>query len=496
MNSLNSHAQFVRELRSLLTTPYAFIHLETFEEDRALGLLSELAEGRGRSLREWSEVTGFDGHPTDGGILSALKVIESAQRPDIFVLKDVSRFFEDPVVRRRLREIEAACAVFGKTVIFLGSERLHPIELQKDITHIAMPLPDRESLTRECDAVFPLESFPDLDRGALVSGGMGLTVREAHRAFHRVRYQYEQALKKNAPFDLERSILREKAQLVGADDVLEFHPLDEGMGDVGGLDELKGWLSERKRAFSEEARTFGLPAPKGLLLIGVQGCGKSLTAKVIGRHWGLPLLRLDLGAIFDGKNSPEESLRKALRTCDAIAPCVLWMDEIEKGFGASDGGTTRVLGSLLTWQQEKQAPVFLVATANDVKNLPPELLRKGRFDEIFFVDLPEHHERAEIIKIHLERRGRFFDEVQIEDLARRTEYFSGSELEQVVISGMYAAFAGERQMDSTDLEYAAKETIPLYRTYQENIKELREWADARARRASRKRKMLDYFNSE
>lgn len=493
---MSTYARFVRELRSLLKAPYAFIHLDTFEEERALALLHELADGEQRQVREWSAVTGFGGQPSSGEVLDALKVIESSQSNAIFVLKDVARFFDDPIARRRLREIEGPAAMFGKTLVFLGPERIEPGELQKDITRIPMPLPDREALERERDTVFPEGEGIDIDREVLVSGAMGLTVREAHRAFHRVRVQWEEARKRNAIFDVEKSILSEKQQLVGNDEALEFHPLDQGLSDVGGLDELKRWLTERDKAFSDEARVYGLPAPKGLLLIGVQGCGKSLTAKVIGRHWGLPLLRLDLGAIFEGRRSPEEALRHALRTADAIAPCVLWMDEIEKGFGdGGDGRATRVLGSLLTWQQEKTSPSFLVATANDVQSLPPELLRKGRFDEIFFVDLPEPHEREEILKIHLTRRGRFFDDEDVRELAGRTEYFSGAELEQVVLSAMYAAFADEREVERADLEYAVKETIPLYRTYEDQIKALRQWAESRARNASRVRRVIDYFET-
>lgn len=491
---MSTHAQFVRELRSLLRAPYAFVHLETFEEDRALALLRELAEADGREVREWSAVTAFDGRESSGVIFDALKIVESSQANAVFVLKDAARFFEDPLARRRLRELEAPAAMFSKTVVFLGPGRIEAHELTKDVTRISMPLPDRDVLAREATTIF--EGARNFDVDAVVSGSMGLTAREAHRAYHRVRLQWDEAQRKNAVFDVERSILREKQQLVGSDDALEFHPLDQGLGDVGGLEELKRWLKERDRAFSDDARVFGLPAPKGLLLIGVQGCGKSLTAKVIGRHWGLPLLRLDLGAIFDGRRSPEEALRTALRTADAIAPCVVWMDEIEKGFGdQGDGRSARVLGSLLTWQQEKTAPTFLVATANDVTSLPPELLRKGRFDEIFFVDLPEVHERVEILNIHLTRRGRFFDPQVVEELAQRADYFSGAELEQVVLSAMYAAFAEDRDVEVADLEYAIKETIPLYRTYEDQIKELRQWAETRARNASRVRRVLDYFET-
>lgn len=494
MSQTQTHARFVRELRSLLRAPYAFIHLQTYEEERAVSLLRELAAADNRNVREWSAVTSFDGQPSHGDFLKALAIIESAPLPGVFICKDVGTFMADPLVRRRLREMEAQAAAFHKTIVFVGSEPVVVAELVKDITVVRLPLPDRETLWRECELVFPPQDFVDLNREALVTGAMGLTSREAHRAFHRVRLQFEEAAARNQPFDLEKSIIREKQQLVATNDALEFFPLDVGMGDVGGLGELKDWLEDRRKAFSPEARAFGLPHPRGMLLLGVQGCGKSLTAKVIGRHWGLPLLRLDLGAVFEGRKSPEESLRLALATADALAPCILWMDEIEKGFrDTSEGGASRVLGSLLTWQQEKQSPVFLVATANQVDVLPPELLRKGRFDEIFFVDLPEIQERLEILRIHLTRRGRFFDDGALQGLAQMTEYFSGAELEQVVISGMYTAFGGNRELTMQDMEYAVKETVPLYRTYEEQIKALRQWAEGRARRASRRRKVLDFF---
>ena len=490
----STHAQFLRELRSLLRAPYALIHLETFEEGRALSIVGQLAAADDRPVLSWSPVTDFEGKPAEADLSEALDRIEQETRPAIFVLKDAHEFLAAATVRRRLREMEGACAATHKTIILLGPEKLELKELRKDLAQIALPLPGREVIRRECDAVFPDEQFPYVDKDALVSGAMGLTSREAFRGFHRVRQQYEEALERNQPFDLEQSILREKQRLIGASEILEFFPLDQGLSDVGGLDALKRWLAERKRAFSEDAKTYGLPAPKGLLLIGVQGCGKSLTAKAVARHWGLPLLRLDLGVIFDGKRSPEDALRQAIRTSEAIAPCVLWMDEIEKGFGSdSEGRSQRVLGSLLTWQQEKSAPVFLVATANDVTALPPEMLRKGRFDEIFFVDLPDVHERREILQIHLTRRGRRLPDEVLDELAARTEHFSGAELEQVVVSAMYTAFADDREISVDDLEYAAKETIPLYRTYEDEIKALREWAHGRARGASHERKVLDFF---
>ena len=487
------YASFVRELRALMRAPYAIIHIETHEEERALELVYALASADERPMWQWSPVSGFDGQPAHGDLERAFASIKASEVPGVFALKDAAPYIDSALMRRRLRELERDCAASKKTVVFIGPERIVGPELVKDVTSISMPLPHREAVRAEADVVFPAEHFSDAERQALTNGALGLTLREAKRAFHRVHKQHQEATERNARFDLEASILREKQRLIGASDALEFHPMREGMKDVGGLGELKRWLSERAAAFSDRARDFGLPAPKGLLLVGVQGCGKSLTAKVVAKHWGLPLLRLDLGRVFDGRRSPEETLRDALKTSEAMAPCVLWLDEIEKGFGAGDPTATRVLGSMLTWLQEKTSPVFMVATANQVHALPPELLRKGRFDEIFFVDLPERHERKQILQIHLRRRRRTIPDAELDAIAGQCEHFSGSELEEVVVSGLYAAFSEKRELTAEDLSWAAKSTVPLFKTYEENIKALREWASNRARPASRKRRVIDYF---
>lgn len=485
----------MRELRSLLRSPYALIHIETHEEERAVDLISRLVAREGRPMWEWSATTGFGGEPSEGNLFTALAKIEASEEKGVFLFKDVLPQLEAPLLRRRLREVEFQCARSGKTLIFVGPEAIAFEEFAKDLTRLSMPLPDQEVIRQQYEAIFPREHFRDLPHDVIIAGALGLTQREAHRAFHRVRHQLMETRQKNVPFDIEESILKEKQRLVGSSEALEFYPLREGMADVGGMDNLKQWLKERNKAFGDEARAYGLPAPKGLLLIGVAGCGKSLTSKAVARHWGLPLLRLDMGAVFDGKRSPEEALRHSLKTCDALAPCVLWLDEIEKGFagGQEDGRAVRVLGSLLTWQQEKTTPVFLVATANNVSALPPELLRKGRFDEVFFVDLPDLQERRDILKIHLDKRSRTVPDELIDEIAEMCEHYSGAELEQVVIAAMYTAFADERELDKEDLVFAVQETVPLYKTYEEQIKELREWAHERARPASRERRLIDYF---
>ena len=491
-----SHAHFVRELRALIRAPYALLHLQTSEEERALELLDQLARQLQLPLYDWSLTRGLDGTPHEGDARVALDQIEAFEQPALFIFKDALSAFSSPWCRRRLRELEPRCVQAQKTIIFLGSQDLQWPELDKELTRVLMPLPNRAMIQAECEHTFPPEQFSSQERQVAVSGAMGLTLKEARRAFIRVRQQLDEARTRNAIFDLEEAVLREKQRLLGSNDSLEFFPLQEGMEDVGGLEQLKQWLQERQGAFSQEARDFGLPSPKGLLLVGVQGCGKSLSAKAIARHWALPLLRLDLGRVFEGRKAPEEALRAALQTSEAMSPCVLWLDEIEKGFAQDgDGRSLRVLGSLLTWLQEKSAPVFMVATANQIDALPPELLRKGRFDEIFFVDLPELHERRDILDIHLRRRQRHISPEAIDELAKRCEYFSGAELEQVVISGLYAAFGQRRELTAEDLVYAARETVPLYRTYEEQIKRLRDWASTRARQASRARRVIDYFAS-
>jgi SpoVK/Ycf46/Vps4 family AAA+-type ATPase len=274
--------------------------------------------------------------------------------------------------------------------------------------------------------------------------------------------------------------------------LLEYFAADARLRDVGGLASLKRWLDRRGAAFSEAARKFGLPEPKGLLLLGVQGCGKSLTAKAIAAQWGLPLLRLDMGRIFSGLvGSSEENLRRAIQVAESVAPVVLWVDEIEKGLsgsqssGVSDGGVSaRVFGTLLTWLQEKTAPVFVVATANRIEQLPPELLRKGRFDDTFFIDLPAPAERREILEIHLAKRGRDPARYALDLLADRTAGMSGAEIEQAVISGLYEAFAEGKELEQGHLERAVAESLPLSTTMAEEIARLREWARSRTRPAS------------
>ena len=287
-------------------------------------------------------------------------------------------------------------------------------------------------------------------------------------------------------------VFAEKQQIIRKSGLLEYYATEENFGRIGGLTILKDWLNKRALAFTKEARAFGLPAPKGILMLGVQGCGKSLCAKAVSNQWQLPLLRFDMGRMFGSLvGSSEENVRRAIAVAESVAPAILWVDEIDKAFagsqgsGATDGGTTaRVFGTFLTWLSEKTAPVFVVATANDISQLPPELLRKGRLDEIFFVDLPSREERVEMFRIHIQKRGRDPACFNLEALAEASKDFSGAEIEEAINSALYDAFYTQGDISDDHLLTALAETVPLARTMDEQINRLRSWAEGRARNAS------------
>jgi SpoVK/Ycf46/Vps4 family AAA+-type ATPase len=325
-------------------------------------------------------------------------------------------------------------------------------------------------------------------REKLLKAALGLTQDEAEKVYRKAVVMHGRLTE--AEVDI---ILSEKKQLIRRNGILEFIEEDETIDAVGGLEELKRWLLQRSEAFTERARAYGLPQPKGMLILGVPGCGKSLIAKTTARLWGLPLLRLDMGRVYDGSmvGKSEANLRSALRTAESLAPAILFIDELDKAFAGSagssdsDGGTSsRIFGSFLTWMQEKRSPVFVMATANRVDRLPGEFLRKGRFDEIFFVDLPNINERIEIFRIHLKKRRRDISRFDLRQLAAACEGFSGAEIEQVLIAAMYEAFAQNREFTQLDILAATKATQPLSRTMTEQVVALREWAQQRARPAA------------
>ena len=291
------------------------------------------------------------------------------------------------------------------------------------------------------------------------------------------------------------TVLESKRNLLRQDDVLEVVNIQDGIDQIGGLDDLKEWIVERKGNFSKEAQSFGIPMPKGMLMLGVQGCGKSLTSKVIANIWNFPLVRLDFINLFKKGRSVEELLRETVLKVESFAPVILWIDEIEKALSQEGEGAEirRVLGWLVTWMQEKKVPVFLVATANRVSLLPPELLRKGRFDEIFFVDLPSTKERKEIFEIHLRKRDRDPENFNLNELAELSDGFSGAEIEQAVIDSLISSFSKQKDLQQKTIEEILRRTVPLSKTYEENIKELRSWSRNRARNASGNRRIEAFF---
>ena len=383
-----------------------------------------------------------------------------------------------------------------KNVIFISPTLTIPYELQKEITIIDFELPSYHEIRNFLEEMIRVNrenghldvKLSHEEKERLAKAALGLTLQEAENAFAR-------AIVESGTLNIFsiNAVLEEKRQIIKKTGILEYIQTDIGIDDVGGLDNLKHWLKKRNKSWLDSAKLYGLPSPKGILITGVPGCGKSLIAKAISAMWQLPLLKLDIGKIFAGiVGSSEENMRQVMKTAEALAPSILWIDEIEKGFsnsGSGDGGTARrVFGSFLTWLQEKTKPVFVVATANQIQSLPPELLRKGRFDEIFFVDLPTKKERKIIFQIHLEKRlksvqarGNFtISEEKLETLSDLTEGFIGAEIEEVVISALFEAFAEGRSIHFEDIVQAIRNTVPLSVTQEEQINEIRKWASLRA----------------
>ncbi len=494
--------RFMRDLDTLIRARYPLIYLVTWEEQRVDGLIADIAKAHGKDLMEWTATKGLHSlsslnkGPNDETRepVAALHAIARLANPSIVLLKDFHRHFEEPVTVRALRELGFALKNAFTTAIVVAPTLKIPDELEKDISVIDVPLPGKADLMQLLKEIVRVvtknkRATVELTKAqaeSLVSAAHGLTLAEAENAFAKAIAQ-DSRLDGN---DVQL-LLEEKSQVVRKNGLLEYFATDQTLAELGGLQHLKRWLSRRQNAFSEPARAFGLPEPKGLLLLGVQGCGKSLTAKAIATSWRLPLVRLDMGRIYSGYiGASEENLRRAIRVVESLAPVVLWIDEIEKGFAGSSGGqsdsgvSARVFGTMLTWLQEKTSAVFVVCTANRIDGLPPELLRKGRFDEIFFIDLPTEAERSDIFHIQLTKRGRDPSTFPLDALAAASIDFSGAEIEQVVISALYDAFADGVELTAAHLQTSIAETMPLAVTMAEDVNRLRAWAKHRTRSAS------------
>jgi ATP-dependent 26S proteasome regulatory subunit len=487
------------EIEDLIKARYSLIWITSPEENRVEEALRKLCVEREMRLEVWSITEGFKTIANGQGtrdVKDPMKAIDHVLRAEgraLFVLRDFHPFLKEPAVVRRLRDAATELRKTKKSLLVLSPVTKIAPELEKSISAVLdWDLPNRLEIEAAARKVLPnlpaatqqeIESDPTyMER--VVEGALGLTLVEAENVFAK-------SAVRTHTFDLE-TILEEKKQIIRKSGLLEYYEHREEFSDVGGMEILKDWLVKRRNAFSSRARDFGLPLPKGILLIGVPGTGKSLTAKAVGALWQMPLLRLDVGKIFGGLvGSSEENIRSVIKTSEAIAPAILWIDELEKGFsgtassGQTDGGTTsRVFASFITWLQEKTTPVFVIATANNVHQLPPELLRKGRFDEIFFCDLPDREDRQQIIDIHVRKKKRDPGQFDMDKLLEATVDFSGAELEQAVVAALYDAFDSGNDLTTDGLLHTLREMVPLAITMREQIETMREWARTRARMAS------------
>jgi hypothetical protein len=489
---------FSKDFELLLRARYSLIYIPTREEERVEAAIAQSAKNQGnRAIYIWDFVEGYQGNPNDAGFgrrnpLQALDLIEKLppMAPAIFVLRDFHRFLEDVAISRKLRNLARLLKSQPKNIVLLASQLAIPDDLSEVLTVLEFPLPTPLEIKSEVERLLAAtaKSLESRVLDELVRSCQGLSMERIRRVLARAIATHGELRAEDVEL-----ILEEKRQTIRQTQILDFYPASENISDIGGLDNLKDWLLRRGGAFSERARQYGLPHPRGLLLAGIQGTGKSLTAKAIAHHWHLPLLRLDVGRLFAGLVGESESrTRQMIQLAEALSPCILWIDEIDKAFsgldGKGDSGTTnRVFGTFITWLAEKTSPVFVVATANNIQTLPPEMLRKGRFDEIFFVGLPTTEERQAIFSVHLSRlRPHNLSTYDLERLAYETPDFSGAEIEQTIVEAMHIGFSQNRDFTTDDVLEAASQIVPLARTAQDQVQFLQDWAaSGKARLASR-----------
>jgi SpoVK/Ycf46/Vps4 family AAA+-type ATPase len=484
----------IKELEGLLTARAPIVAIESREEAKLLQMFERFTMLNERSLWTWSVTSGLrrangkESAFNTTRIEDALRHIEKSPANAVYLFLDAHRFLDDPVVLREIKDIAAKSESTHRMLVFLSSKLEVPSEIEHLTARFRPALPDarriveilneearryRESTGQQVKA----------NREALgvVSQHLGGVTEEDVRRLARIAIQDGEI----SAADVAR-VLRAKHELVASSEILMLETGVPDIGELGGLANLKRWLKVRREVFMNPPEAASLPPPKGVLLLGVQGAGKSLAAKCVAGAWQLPLYRLDFGALYQKYHGEtERNVREALAVADAMAPCVLWMDEIEKGVagdsgGDSDGGVSRrVLGTLLTWMSERTSRVFMVATANDIVQLPPELLRKGRFDEIFFIDLPGSAVREEILRIHLRRNKQDPAAFDVARLASQCEGFSGAELEQAVVAALYEAHAAKKPLHAAQIEEQLSRTRPLSVVMAEKVAALREWARSR-----------------
>jgi len=488
---------FIEDFNLLLKARYSLIFIGTTEEDRLEYTIRNCIKlGKKRAVYTWDFIDGFLNTPNNKEIgkrnpLQALEYIEklTVDNPALFLLKDFNKFFSDITIDRKLRNLSRLLKTQPKTIIIIAPEIIIPEELRELITVLEFNLPDVNEIRQELIRLLNLleQKLEKNDLDNLIRSCQGLSIERIRRVLSKIIANNQ--VIDNSSISI---ILTEKQQIINQTQILEFCSTSQTLDDVGGLDNLKLWLKQRSNSFSEKAATYGLPIPHGLLLVGVQGTGKSLTAKAIAHDWQLPLLRLDFGRLFAGIVGESESrVREMIRVAEALAPCVIWIDEIDKSFNQNetkgDSGTTnRVLGTFLTWLSEKTSQVFVVATANNFEILPLELIRKGRFDEIFFVGLPIETEREKIFQVLLYQiRPDTIHNFDIQKLSEKSVDFSGAEIFQAIIEGMHIAFNENREFTTTDILKGLAEIIPLAQLETKQIQALQQWAlSGRIRAAS------------
>jgi len=489
-----------KTIETFVRAGYPIVYLVSWEEERVENTIRSIGKGLypdSPRFSVWSCTDGSSNGPgasaDPSGLIEALdKVLEDSDK-GFYFFKDVAFYLGDPRVIRKLKDAYQKLRKTPKTIFILANSVAIPPELEKEMAVIDIDLPDRAETGKIFDYIIKSHASEALRnsmsptfREASINALQGLGALEMELALRRTLVGKDQL-----GDEAVDALLEEKAQLVRKTGTLDFVRSRVDIDEVGGLENIKEWLDVRRLAFSSKAKEFGLDVPKGVLLMGISGCGKSLCAKAIATSWNLPLLRLDLNQVYsESQGSPEEAFRKSIKTVEATSPCVLWIDEIEAGITRSgeksgDSPTSRIFGYFLTWMQEKNYPVFVTATANQIDLLPPEILRKGRFDEIFFVTLPNRKERREIFRIHLVNRGKSPDDFDLDSLAKNTEGLSGAEIEQAVISALFESFSHEKELTDRELIIAASSIVPLSTTMREEISKLERWASNRAVKASR-----------
>lgn len=489
-----SHQQAVHDLRALVRSFHSLVAVETVEEERVRAIVREVAADLAVPLFEWSVTTGFRrGHGGAIGntfeALDMLRHIDDLRTDAIYLLKDLAPHLARPDACRALRELAEKMTHTQSAIILTGE----PLDLPRDIdamtVRFELHLPDEKERRQAIRAV--VESMKtrqpvrvDLSREdvvRLVQALAGLTLHQTRRVIAQAILEDGQL----SPLDIDR-VIHWKGEIIERGGMLEFFPPGENAYELGGFARLKSWLESARIGFTPEAKAVNLTPPKGVLFVGVQGCGKSLAAKFIARQWQMPLLKLDAGRLYEKYvGESEKNFRRATQLAEAMAPVVLWIDEIEKAFASgtaadADGGLSqRLFASFLTWLQEKEEGVFVVGAANDISRMPPELLRKGRFDEIFFVDLPSVEERKQIIEIHLRMRKQDPAQFDVDAIAEATEGFSGAEIEQAVIASLYKALHAKESLTTDAVLEAVRSTVPLSVSRREDIARLRETAKGR-----------------